>query len=662
MELRAFAQQVLRSTDLEEKLSSPDSFTDQAPGDALTVAGLPGRPRRLPLVPTAAVPPAPTPRSLVRKDVPGQTLHTFAHHELQALELMALALLRFPDAPTDFRQGLARIIQDEQRHFRLYQARAEHWGTGLGDVGASHFFWDTVAGIETPSAFLAALSLTYEQANLDFAQYWKAAFSQIDDPLTAGVLQEVYDDEIRHVQHGLTWFGRLSGATDFQTYREALVFPLSAGRGKGPIFDRAGREAAGFSPEFIDEMELSNVSRGRLPQVFSFDPFVEDHVAGREVKPSMRPLCRDLETVMMFLAHREDVVIGQRPSLTTLRRLHASGFEIPQFVDQASDLGERLIEKHQPWGWSEATAERLGEAWDPALGVLYDKTWAFEQRRRFTEKSTHPLLAPIQGQVCTRLSEVEAQVLGGDEWVVKAPLSTSGGHRIRIQGALDEAAHAWLERHLSLGPVLVEPWYQRLADLSVQVHITPERVKTVGTTRFWTTGSGSYRGAVIGRWTQGLPSPISRALHLGDAKAVLESQAHAVARSAQELGYEGPLGVDAMVVQTQAGIALVPILEVNPRYTMGRIAIGLGRFCAGHGGWFFLSRRQIEAAGYSSTETLMEAVDGLGFSAERRRLHSGVVFTTEPSTAERILTVLCVGSTQQKAAEQWERLGFSWPD
>ena len=169
MELRAFAQQVLRSTDLEEKLSSPDSFTDQAPGDALTVAGLPGRPRRLPLVPTAAVPPAPTPRSLVRKDVPGQTLHTFAHHELQALELMALALLRFPDAPTDFRQGLARIIQDEQRHFRLYQARAEHWGTGLGDVGASHFFWDTVADIDSPQAFLAALSLTYEQANLDFA-------------------------------------------------------------------------------------------------------------------------------------------------------------------------------------------------------------------------------------------------------------------------------------------------------------------------------------------------------------------------------------------------------------------------------------------------------------------------------------------------------------
>ena len=245
MELRAFAEQVLRSTDLEEKLFRPRTFTDRSPGPPLDAPGAPGRPRRLCLLSSRPAPPTPSPRQLVDEAVRGQALHTFAHHELQALELMALALLRFPTAPADFRRGLAHIICDEQRHFRLYRDRAERWGVGLGDVGVGRFFWDTVAGLDTPAAFLAALSLTYEQANLDFAVYWRDAFAAVDDADTVDVLQTVYEDEVRHVRHGVEWFPRLGGGPDFESYQRALVFPLSAGRGKGPVFNRAGREAAG---------------------------------------------------------------------------------------------------------------------------------------------------------------------------------------------------------------------------------------------------------------------------------------------------------------------------------------------------------------------------------------------------------------------------------
>ena len=161
MELRASAEQVLFSSDLENKLWSPESFSDASPGPALTDRLLPGRPATLPLMSEQDVPPAPTPSSLKHESARGLALHSFAHHELQALELMAVALLWWPDAPRGFRRGLAQIIRDEQRHFRLYRDHAETWGCGLGDVGVGHFFWDTVAHLKTPREFLAALSLTF---------------------------------------------------------------------------------------------------------------------------------------------------------------------------------------------------------------------------------------------------------------------------------------------------------------------------------------------------------------------------------------------------------------------------------------------------------------------------------------------------------------------
>ena len=58
----------------------------------------------------------------------GLLLHGFANHELLALELMGLTLLRFPDAPTAFRLDVARTLSEEQVHLaatRLVAMRAE---------------------------------------------------------------------------------------------------------------------------------------------------------------------------------------------------------------------------------------------------------------------------------------------------------------------------------------------------------------------------------------------------------------------------------------------------------------------------------------------------------------------------------------------------------
>ena len=635
MELSAFAEAVLFSADLETKLHAPAHFTDDAPRSAISTPDAPGRPAILPLASGHNIPAAPTPTSIEDPTTRGLALHTFANHELQALELMALALLKFPDAPQGFRRGLAKIITDEQRHFALYQARAEHWGVGLGDAGVGHFFWDTVAHIDTPADFLAALSLTYEQANLDFAVYWKAAFSAVDDQASVDVLQAVYEDEITHVRHGLAWFERLAGRCDFETYAEKLSFPLSPGRAKGPIFNRQGRELVGFSTDFIDELEIRNVSRGRPPRVFSFDPFIEERLAGRTVPARMAHIQQDLAALQMFLAHSEDVVIARRPSLHTLRSLHQLGFEIPQFAESLTSLGDRELGETRPWGTTDHPQ-------------LYDKLWALSQRTAFAQAHPSPMLLPVQGVACHSMAQAEPFL--GKTFIAKAPLSASGQHRVLLD---QPTAPAWLTRHLSHGPVLIEPWHTRLLDLSVQLDIQDAGPNLLGITRFFTRTAGSYQGALIGPWTRGLSPELARAVHGGAGRGIvqelLENAGHFIGTQAHAMGHRGPLGIDAMVVQTPDGPRLQPVLEVNPRTTMGRVALAMGRRTDQTGVWRFLSNNEITAAGYPDRSAFIAQVEAT----------PGMVFTTDPEHAERTLTMLSLGATWQQALGGLQAIGIT---
>jgi uncharacterized ferritin-like protein (DUF455 family) len=638
MEIRDFAEAVLFSADLDLKLASPESFTDDKPGAEVGVPSAPGRPLWLPMVAVKPVPQAPTPLGLEDALSRGQALHSFAHHELQALELMALALLRFPEAPKAFRRGLVKILTDEQRHFRLYQERAEHWGVGLGDVGMGHFFWDTVAPIDTPADFVAALCLTYEQANLDFAKYWGDAFCAVDDVQSAAVLQEVYEDEISHVRHGVFWFDRLAGNCDFETYRKRLVFPLSPGRGKGPIFNRDGRERAGLSAEFIDEMEITNVSRGRPPRVFTFEPFVEERAAGRTPKAEALVIQSDLASLPMFLAHRDDVVVSERPGLRCLHRLHDLGIAIPEFAPTMDHLGDRLLGAKAPWG----TVEDVRRV---------DKVVAVELRKNFY--SSHPSDFWVSDESHVVRTVEEASAFLGRPWIAKAPLSAAGQRRVLLD---QKTTESWLKRQLEAGPVVVEPWYARCIDLSVQLEVADDGARILGVSRFWTASNGAYRGSVIGPWSMGLSGDVLRALHGGGGSSqinrALADMGTTVGAHLHALGHRGSAGIDAMVVHTEAGLRMLPILEINPRVTMGRIAIAVHKQTGARGGWFFFTDSVAKAAGFVDRPRLIEAVQSC----------PGTVFTTDPHTAKHTLTALSVAKNWKTAHEQWTTLGLPWPD
>ena len=128
MELRTFAERVLLCESLETKLELiRESFTDAVPG----VARRPTEPSRssdLLFAPRRAAPSMPHPTTFAQPRKRAIAHHILANHELQALEVMAWVLLAFPEAPCDFRLGLATVMADEQRHTRMHAEQAEALG------------------------------------------------------------------------------------------------------------------------------------------------------------------------------------------------------------------------------------------------------------------------------------------------------------------------------------------------------------------------------------------------------------------------------------------------------------------------------------------------------------------------------------------------------
>ncbi len=180
-------------------------------------------------------------------------LHALANHELQAVELFAWALVAFPDAPGRFRRGLAAILGEEQRHMRLYMDRLGALGHRMGDFPVTAHFWNHLDQMKTPLEFLCVMGLTFENANLDFAQDYADAARAIGDLATAAALDQVHREEIRHVRFAWRWIERwrANDRSTWRVYQDSVAPPLGPGRARGRRMCLTSRRAAGLDDEFI---------------------------------------------------------------------------------------------------------------------------------------------------------------------------------------------------------------------------------------------------------------------------------------------------------------------------------------------------------------------------------------------------------------------------
>ena len=696
MELCEFAERILFATTLEEKLECPATITDERPGLPVVAPEMPGRPPELRFKPQGTGrADFPGVHRLEQERERGRLLHFFANHELLATELMALVLLRFPEAPAAFRRGVLQTLKDEQEHTQLYLRRMSECGIRFGELPVSGYFWRAIAGMESPMDYVAGLSLTFEQANLDFARYYGRSFGTVGDSATARLLDRIYHDEIGHVAYGLKWFRRWKKPeeSDWDAFCRQLKFPLSPQRAKGLRLNVEGRKAAGLDPAFIDELNVYSQSKGRTPQVFVFNALAEGYIAlGKSFTPVKHQalLARDLANLPQFLCRQDDIVlVEERPSVQFLSALKQAGFDLPQFVelkgpcaDSDAPLAHRRLAGLRPWAWGPDSVELLeplfpnvtsadftpARCFNEGIARIYSKAWSAELLRRvLTRWSTEPWLCTEEevGTAASSLDEALEAVerlrgRGQQKLVVKQAIGLAGHNAIRLwEPQLLEAQRQWLAKAFENGrQVVIEPWLERELDFSIQLEMSATSLEVCGYTGLINDRKGQFEANwAASNYKRGIPSRVTALFRepfdLAERLQRLYADVFALLEEGlRHAGYRGPVGIDAFVFRTSAGgCRLKPIVEVNPRYTMGRLTVELMKQAApGSQGLFRLvSRSMADAEGFDDFPAYARALQErypVRLEGEPvARIREGVVCLNDPARAQVCLAVFQVGRT-----------------
>ena len=633
LRIHSWAEQLLSGDTLADKLYAPAALTDDHPGDPIATPDRPGRPPGLWEDGKAKFPGEL--RDAVQR---GRALHFFANHELLAIELFALALLRFPDADPGFRKGVAAIIQEEQKHLAAYLSRMGP--VAFGDLPTPRFFWTTLAPARDLPAFVAGMSLTFEQANLDFAGWYADAFRAVGDAGTADLLEEVLADEIGHVKHGVTWFRRWCPGPLWDRWTDALPPPLTPARARGPHFRRADHAAAGIDALTLDRLAVYGASKGRPPAVFVFDPHVESDVAGLPTVKASSAVARGLATVPMFLAGLDDAVLVDRvPAPPFLATLKAAGFALPEFT---STVAGRRLGRLRPWGWSPRTVTRLRTAGVPLDGLppldpdhlrgVYAKSWLAARLPALLAALDDPLLDRVPSTVLTDPAALDNLP---DGVALKAPYGTAG------RGLRRHPAPAWAAEILrTQAALVVEPWCDRVADLSIQFDTTTGRIDHWG--RFLAGPHGRYLGAVLGRWHDGLDPDVRQAL--APIQPTLEALVRALLPHLPDIGYAG---LDLFLHRTPDGLRL-RVAELNPRTTMGRIAQAIERrVLRGRVGlWRIVTRREV--GDLDAWAEALRTAHPVRTRGTPPVIEGGALFTSDPTHAD-VTSVLVVAESLAEA-------------
>ncbi|HXH76710.1 MAG TPA: DUF455 family protein [Bacteriovoracaceae bacterium] len=232
-----FAAQIVRGESLEDKLIDyPFDWTDW---QEFELPKMPGRKDKLSFSKEKII--FPKANLLKEPEKKAFAIHSFANHELLAIEMMASAMLVYPHKTDDdirFKKGILSALKDEQKHLGMYIKRLNELGYAFGDFPLNDFFWRQMEKLHSPSMYTAVMSLTFEAANLDFAQYYSRIFRANGDVETADILDLVLEDEISHVAFGSHWLKRWRGDKElWKYYMEALPWPMTPARSKGNGFD-----------------------------------------------------------------------------------------------------------------------------------------------------------------------------------------------------------------------------------------------------------------------------------------------------------------------------------------------------------------------------------------------------------------------------------------
>lgn len=170
--------------------------------------------------------------------------------------------------------------------------------------------------------------------------------------------------------------------------------------------------------------------------------------------------------------------------------------------------------------------------------------------------------------IASDCQSLERQVKGTPhDWVLKHPFGVGGRERVTGKAhTLSPAAEQWARARFKEGwGLLFEPWLRKEAEYSLHFEIGADaRPRYLGHCRLLTDPSGAFRGNAVTpgeTLPDGLRSKADQALEIVAAE-----------------GYRGPVSLDSMVGFLGSERLVRPVVEINARYSFGRLALELQQF------------------------------------------------------------------------------------
>lgn len=315
----------------------------------------------------------------------------------------------------------------------------------------------------------------------------------------------------------------------------------------------------------------------------------EDELTGGRIKPTKatQRAVNELSPLMGLAAEDGDLVAV--PTVPKEKDLPECLKHV-QFVSSSdlTDVVPHDVTEVVPWGWTHTVKDIFatpGDNWvsapsHEAVWQVNGRSFNAEHDRVLTD---HPDVLPFGaeqfGVLCDSFETWSAAVTqcaraGDNRWVAKPQISHAGRNRVIGTGTeLNSQQRGWLAKHLAKpGGVYLEPWVLPQSECGVQFEILDRdaapTIRLIGVAELLNDGAGRYRGSLISAETT----------FQTDWDDVIR-HGQKVCEAAAELGYRGPLGVDAFRFSLPNGsIATRLCNDLNGRFTMGRLALHLKKW------------------------------------------------------------------------------------
>jgi len=366
--------------------------------------------------------------------------------------------------------------------------------------------------------------------------------------------------------------------------------------------------------------------------------------------------------------------------------------------DPPDSLAQRKLGGLRPWAWgpdslalfqplfanvpaNQRPAERC---FNERVAALYSKAWSADFLRRFLQSyrssqreeahasTSQSLLTSAArdffcppdvvglavnsvGAALEAIGAIRAR--GHHKVVLKESVGVAGSNALRLfEPELTENQKRWIANVVVAGrQIVVEPWLDRELDFSVQLEMTRDGLHVCGYTGLLNDAKGQF----LGNWAEPkhdrkLPAAVLGLLNVLPVAGNMIQQFYAEVFAALEVelrcaDFLGPIGIDAFVYRAGPGeLRLKPLVEINPRYTMGRVTVELMKHASqGSFGLFrLMNRAQLRRSGFEdfvAYDRRLRDQCPLRFSGDpARRIAEGAVCLNDPAQAQVCLATFQV--------------------